>query len=334
MKTRSVILFYVMVAYMFISFSWWTILLLEKNQESFIKERNFFELQNTIENNSSGVQRTVSFKLLEKKHEGQKKMILGEAIVMMILLMTGTFQLFRTFTKEIDLNRRQKNFLLSITHELKSPLASTKLSLQTLMKRNNLDDDKYFKLLSNSLNDVERLKILVDNLLLSARIEDHSYEPVFELCNISIISEEIFNKSSEVHGSLKNIKINIQSGLMVNGDTLALQTIVNNIIDNAIKYTSEGATIKCHLYEDLNDVIISISDNGFGIPQLEKPKIFDKFYRVGNEETRSTIGTGIGLYMVKELLLLLKGKIEVIDNEPKGTVFKISLPKVQLANQF
>ncbi len=334
MKTRSVILFYVMVAYMFISFSWWTILLLEKNQESFIKERNFFELQNTIENNSSGVQRTVSFKLLEKKHEGQKKMILGEAIVMMILLMTGTFQLFRTFTKEIDLNRRQKNFLLSITHELKSPLASTKLSLQTLMKRNNLDDDKYFKLLSNSLNDVERLKILVDNLLLSARIEDHSYEPVFELCNISIISEEIFNKSCEVHGSLKNIKINIQSGLMVNGDTLALQTIVNNIIDNAIKYTSEGATIKCHLYEDLNDVIISISDNGFGIPQLEKPKIFDKFYRVGNEETRSTIGTGIGLYMVKELLLLLKGKIEVIDNEPKGTVFKISLPKVQLANQF
>jgi len=331
MRKGSVILFYVMVAYMFISFSWWTILLLEKNKEVFVEERNFLELKNSKVNNPDAeFENSSAYGVLLKKYESQKRMILSEAVVMMLLLLTGTFQLYRTFSKEIELNRRQKNFLLSITHELKSPLSSTKLSLQTLLKRNKLDDDRYFKLINNSLNDVERLKILVDNLLLSARIEDHSYQPSFELCNISSITEEIFSKSKEVHSLNKNIDFSIQPGLMVNGDTLALQTIINNIIDNAIKYTADGASIHCHLFEDLNEVIIAVSDNGFGIPQEEKQKIFSKFYRVGNEETRSTTGTGLGLYMVKELLKLLKGKIYVNDNSPKGTVFKISLPKAPL----
>ncbi len=320
-----------MVIYMFISFSWWTILLLEKNNDAFIHERASIELQNSLQLDSQKtLLNEMRIQSLEKEYAQQRRMILSEAVVMMILLMAGTFQLFRTLTKEMELNRRQKNFLLSITHELKSPLSSTKLSLQTLMKRNKLDDEKYFKLIANSLNDVERLKILVDNLLLSARIEDHTYQPAFELCNISDITDEIFSKSSMVYSSRKKIEFTIQPNLLVSGDTLALQTIVNNLIDNAIKYTPEGATIHCHLYEDVNDVVLAVADDGFGIPDAEKQKIFSKFYRVGNEDTRSTTGTGLGLYMVKELLKLLKGKVEVKNNSPKGTVFEISLPKAQL----
>ncbi len=331
MRKGSVILFYVMVIYMFISFSWWTILLLEKNNDAFIHERASIELQNSLQLDSQKtLLNEMRIQSLEKEYAQQRRMILSEAVVMMILLMAGTFQLFRTLTKEMELNRRQKNFLLSITHELKSPLSSTKLSLQTLMKRNKLDDEKYFKLIANSLNDVERLKILVDNLLLSARIEDHTYQPAFELCNISDITDEIFSKSSMVYSSRKKIEFTIQPNLLVSGDTLALQTIVNNLIDNAIKYTPEGATIHCHLYEDVNDVVLAVADDGFGIPDAEKQKIFSKFYRVGNEDTRSTTGTGLGLYMVKELLKLLKGKVEVKNNSPKGTVFEISLPKAQL----
>lgn len=331
MRKGSVILFYVMVTYMFISFSWWTILLLEKNNDAYIHERTSIELQNSLlPDSGKSLMNEMRLKSLEKEYGQQRRMILSEAVVMMILLMAGTFQLFRTLTKEMELNRRQKNFLLSITHELKSPLSSTKLSLQTLMKRNKLDDEKYFKLISNSLNDVERLKILVDNLLLSARIEDHTYQPSFELCNISDIIDEIFSKSSMVYSSRKKIEFNIQPNLLVSGDTLALQTIVNNLIDNAIKYTPEGATIHCHLYEDVNEVVLAVADDGFGIPDAEKQKIFSKFYRVGNEDTRSTTGTGLGLYMVKELLKLLKGKVVVKNNSPKGTVFEISLPKAQL----
>lgn len=331
MRKGSVILFYVMVTYMFISFSWWTILLLEKNNDAFIHERASIELQNSLQPNSQKtLLNEMRIQSLEKEYAQQRRMILSEAVVMMILLMAGTFQLFRTLTKEMELNRRQKNFLLSITHELKSPLSSTKLSLQTLMKRNKLDDEKYFKLIANSLNDVERLKILVDNLLLSARIEDHTYQPAFELCNISDITDEIFSKSSMVYSSRKKIEYFIQPNLLVSGDTLALQTIVNNLIDNAIKYTPEGATIHCRLYEDVNEVVLAVADDGFGIPDAEKQKIFSKFYRVGNEDTRSTTGTGLGLYMVKELLKLLKGKVEVKNNSPKGTVFEISLPKAQL----
>lgn len=316
---------------MFISFSWWTILLLQKNREAYEQEKNVLELISSKNLQSyATLQQAPSYKILEKKFETQKRMILSESVVMMILLMAGTFQLYRTFSQEIDLNRRQKNFLLSITHELKSPLSSTKISLQTLMKRNKLDDEKYFKLVTNSLNDVERLKILVDNLLLSARIEDHTYQPAGEICNLSSISEEILSKAKELYGIRKNINFIIQPDLMVFGDTLALQTIVNNIVENAIKYTPEGASINCHLYDDVDEVILTIADEGFGIPDKEKTKIFSKFYRVGNEDTRSTTGTGLGLYMVKELLKLLKGKVEVKDNKPIGTVFEISLPKVQM----
>ncbi len=331
MRKGSVVLFYVMVVYMFISFSWWTILLLQKNREAYEQEKNVLELISSKNLQSyATLQQAPSYKILEKKFETQKRMILSESVVMMILLMAGTFQLYRTFSQEIDLNRRQKNFLLSITHELKSPLSSTKISLQTLMKRNKLDDEKYFKLVTNSLNDVERLKILVDNLLLSARIEDHTYQPAGEICNLSSISEEILSKAKELYGIRKNINFIIQPDLMVFGDTLALQTIVNNIVENAIKYTPEGASINCHLYDDVDEVILTIADEGFGIPDKEKTKIFSKFYRVGNEDTRSTTGTGLGLYMVKELLKLLKGKVEVKDNKPIGTVFEISLPKVQM----
>ncbi len=317
---------------MFMSFSWWTILLLEKNKEAFFEEKKYIELKNSLDISLTAKKVNLqSFQQLEKRYLAQRRMILSEALVMMILLMAGTFQLYRTFKKEIDLNRRQKNFLLSITHELKSPLSSTKLSLQTLLKRNKLDETNYFKLVNNSLNDVERLKILVDNLLLSARIEDHTYQPVFELCNISDIADEIFSKSKMVYALRKKIEFTIQPNLLVSGDTLALQTIVINLIDNAIKYTAADANIYCNLYEDVNDVVITVADDGFGIPETEKQKIFSKFYRVGNEDTRTTTGTGLGLYMVKELLKLLKGKVEVKNNSPKGTVFEISLPKAQLS---
>ncbi len=319
-----------MVLYMFISFSWWTILLLEKNNDSLALELNVLQLQNAMQPVPEiKLIATAEYKTIEKGYAKQRKMILSEAIVMMILLMAGTFQLYRTLTKEMELNRRQKNFLLSITHELKSPLSSTKLSLQTLMKRNKLDDENYFKLLTNSLDDIDRLKILVDNLLLSARIEDHSYQPSIELCNFSAMTEEIFNKSKMVYASRKIMTQSIIPDLYVYADTLALQTIINNLIDNAIKYTPEKALIHCQLYEKSGDLMLAIADNGFGISDTEKQKIFSKFYRVGNEDTRSTTGTGLGLYMVKELLKLLNGKVEVKNNLPAGTVFEITLPKAQ-----
>ena len=328
MRKGPVIFFYVMVIYMFISFSWWTILLTEKNKETFLEEKKVLQLTNaeaypTEELLLSSKQ----YKDLESKYERQRTMILSEGLVMMFLLFAGTVQLYRSFRKEIELNRRQKNFLLSITHELKSPLASTKISLQTLMKKHKLDDEKYFKLINNALNDVERLKILVDNLLLSARIEDHSYKPESGICNLSAITEEIFSKAHEVYGSRKKIFFKIQPSLMVRGDKMALQTIINNIVDNAVKYSPDATEVYGTLIEEKNEIILSVTDEGLGISNAEKEKIFGKFYRIGNEETRTAPGTGIGLFMVKELLLMLNGKIYVKDNEPRGTVFEIHIPK-------
>ena len=114
---------------------------------------------------------------------------------------------------------------------------------------------------------------------------------------------------------------------MVRGDKMALQTIINNIVDNAVKYSPDATEVYGTLTEEKNQIILSVTDEGFGISNAEKEKIFGKFYRIGNEETRTAPGTGIGLFMVKELLLMLNGKIYVKDNEPRGTVFEIHIPK-------
>ena len=100
---------------------------------------------------------------------------------------------------------------------------------------------------------------------------------------------------------------------------------LNNLLSNAIKYAGENADIKVVLKQLEKEVIIEVKDNGPGIPDTDKPFLFSKFYRMGDENTRKTSGAGLGLFIVKHLINLHKGKISVLDNQPKGTIFEIKL---------
>ena len=260
---------------------------------------------------------------LEKKLQGRKYMIVGEGIVFLILLAIAFIRVRNTFKKEAELSVRQKNFMHSITHELKSPLASVKLSMETLLKR-DLEKEKQKEILANALSDTERLNNLVDNILLSAQIENKSYHIQKEKINFSEFIHELIGKIQQTNNS-HSFTQSVQPNIFTELDKVSFTSICLNLVENAMKYSPDGSMIKIILAKKENSVNLSVCDEGVGISDEEKQNIFNKFYRIGNEETRKTKGTGLGLYIVKYLTEKNGGNISVKNNSPRGTIFEIAL---------
>jgi len=260
--------------------------------------------------------------LLIKSEPNRKGMIIGEASVFLFIFLIGAIQLHRTLNKEHKLQLQQKNFLLSVTHELKSPLASIKLYLQTILKR-TLDPKQQQSFLENSLKDVERLDDLVENMLMATKVENDSYSFPKEKFNLSDLTQKIIDRLKGHAAHTHHIEAMIAHDVYVTGDKFALTLAINNLIENAIKYSPSSTAIQIKVYTSKGIAHFEIADQGIGVLDREKSHIFDKFYRIGNEHTRRTKGTGLGLYIVKQVLEGHHAKIIVKDNYPSGTIFKI-----------
>lgn len=252
-------------------------------------------------------------------------MVLGEGSVFLIILLSVVFIMQRTIRKEISLVRQQRNFLLSITHELKTPLAAIQLCLETLSKHANLDLEQRNLLLKNASENTDRLHILIDNVLLATRI-DSGEELIHKTeTNISELTQKISDRMAHTIGATGTIHTEIRKGISGLIDPHNYESILVNLIENAHKYGGDS-TINVSLKKENSQVVLSVSDSGPGIPMELKDRIFDKFYRLENEETRSKKGTGLGLYIVRELVSLHRGAIRVEPNQPKGTLFSVVLP--------
>lgn len=250
-------------------------------------------------------------------------MVVGEGSVFLFLLLVGAYFIHHSIKKEDNLLEQQQNFLLSVTHELKSPLAAIKLSLQTLVKR-DLPKEMQQSLLSNSLKDIERLDTLVENMLLATRIESRSYSFPKERINFSELVVRIADRL-QVHscGEEQIIKSTVQPNIYLEGDSFTLSSVVSNLIENAVKYSSPCSEVEVSLCQNDGHAVLVVSDKGPGISDEEKMLIFDKFYRVGSEKTRKTKGTGLGLFIVKEVLQQHDADVVVKDNVPQGTIFEV-----------
>ncbi len=251
-------------------------------------------------------------------------MVMGEGSVFLFLLCVGAYFIHASIKKEDKLHERQQNFLLSVTHELKSPLAAIKLSLQTIVKR-DLEKQMQLSLLNNSLKDIERLDDLVENMLLATKIESRTYSFPKEEFNFSELVVKITDRL-QVHscGNEQLINANIQSGIKVVGDQFALSSVVTNLVENAVKYSGPCAEVAVELCQIDGKPVLTVSDKGLGIPDGEKMLIFDKFYRVGDENVRKSKGTGLGLFIVKEVLQNHDADISVKDNVPQGAIFEVT----------
>ncbi len=262
--------------------------------------------------------------LLVKLMPSSLGMIVGEGSIFILVFFVGAYWLHRSFMRERKLQEQKKNFLLSVTHELKSPLASIKILLQTIQKR-DLTKQQMLDFIGKSLMDIERLDDMVENMLLASKIDNRSYTFPKAKFNLSVLVDSIVNRLqlTKCEGTQQIIDAEIVPKIEITGDKFALTSVVTNLIENAIKYSGPCETVGVKLFSKDSKVFLQVADHGIGIADDEKGRIFDKFYRVGSEDTRNTKGTGLGLYIVKEVLEKHQASIKVKDNRPAGSIFEV-----------
>jgi two-component system, OmpR family, phosphate regulon sensor histidine kinase PhoR len=318
------IFFYLMIVYVFAFLFWWTYLLYKKTEQHYTDTLKFESLRYELsKQNNTTYTESETYRETYSKFQRQKIMIIAEGSVFFLILLIGMIKIRHSFVKEVQIARQQKNFILSITHEFKSPIASVKLIAETLKKR-ELPREKQEQLLNNSLGEVERLENLVENILLTAKIENNRYGFSMQTINLSKLIEDLKEKIK--FGKTQNFDFYIEESLQIEGDNSALTSVILNLTENACKYSPPNSTISISAMKNEDTIVVRVADNGRGISEEEKSRIFEKFYRVGSEETRHTKGTGLGLYIVKQLVNLHSGNIEVLNNSPSGTIFQIDFP--------
>jgi two-component system, OmpR family, phosphate regulon sensor histidine kinase PhoR len=318
---RPLYIFYLVVAYVLLQLGWWSYMIIQLNKE-------VHDLKNELIYASPNDALTLEklSKELNTKLYKRNLMVSGEGAVFCVLLIWGIYQTRKSFKREEALARLQNNFLLSVTHELKTPLASTRLQLETLILR-ELPREKQKEIIDNALNDNLRLTRLIENILLASKIDNAAlplYKEKIELCSET---EKLLKDSTVFKPFLDRISFHCsEKDLFVSADKDGYSSIMVNLMDNALKYSLEEKIEVTIAKDSSKKTIISVKDNGSGITNFEKEKVFQKFYRTGNEQTRNSKGTGLGLYIVKKLVDAHQWDLQIKDNTPKGTIFELTIP--------
>jgi signal transduction histidine kinase len=312
--------FYVLVAYLLLQFGWWSYLLIKQNNEIYNYRKELLQLKN------DGTLRSQDQKELQEYLHRRWLMIAGEGLVFGTLLMVGIYLTRQSFQREFILSNQQRNFLLAVTHEFKSPLAAIKLSLQTLSKH-QLDESQRHQVLERALKETGRIHELIENALAAARYEDKFLQLQKEPVNLSHLVSQVIENKKNLSMRPVHIVSQIDPDIIIHGDPLALQSALSNLLDNAEKYSPDNGRIDVSLSASGKQITLRVADQGPGISSAEKARIFKKFYRSGREESRGVKGTGLGLYIVKNVVQLHGGKVTVSDNVPRGAVFEIVLKR-------
>ncbi len=259
--------------------------------------------------------------------------LLSVGSVMFLFVLAGVILYLIWSIQQINLNRRQSNFIDAVTHELKSPIASLKLFLQTLGKR-NIDEEKRLEFYGSMLDDVERLDQLITQLLNVARLQQNSDSPEPEtwVAIDWIVEDCVSILAAQHHIPPECIAID-SPACDVWSRKVDIEILVRNLIDNALKYGGRPPLVQIVVHFDAqsNSAMISFADNGLGIPKHLRKKIFKRFYRAGDELERTKPGTGLGLFLVRSIVRRLKGSIRVADlPKNNGTRFELVLPNARL----
>ena len=294
MNRQTALIFYVLSAYVVVQFIWWGYHLIELTQE--------------LNKESSLIGKRVT-------------MIMGEGAVFLLLLLVGIWQIRRSIKKELRLSQRQKNFLLSVTHELKTPLAANKLYIQTVSKR-DLKPEQQKELLDKAIEENSRLERMIDNILNASRLENKALAPNIEKISLNQIASSVIDRFKSMNNTLE-IKLAMSDELEVDGDRFMMESIFSNLIENAIKYAGKGGPITVYGHKKDNRCIFGVKDSGSGVSKEHRQEVFKKFFRTGDEQTRAQKGSGLGLYIVDQLVQVQGGSVSCIEAENGGANFEI-----------
>lgn len=307
------IIYWLFLTYMVAAFIWWYVALVKQNE--LLTETKIETLVATGKVDQQHIATIEAFS------DRKIKQYLGEGLTFLMLFLLGAIYVYRSLLKQLKYSNLQQNFMMAVTHELKTPIAVTQLNLETIIKR-DLKPEQKQHLILNTLKETKRLDALCNNILLASQLDMGQYETNKQLVDLSAILVQSLQSFEERYEKRKCIA-SIESNIQMLGEPLLLQLLINNLLDNANKYADAGTPIFVELQKTMAGIELVVKDEGIGIALEERTKVFDKFYRVGAEQTRTTKGTGLGLYLCKKIVTFHSGRILIKPNHPKGSIFVV-----------
>lgn len=313
---RATVIFWFLLLYIIAALLWWLLSLEQQNRTIHQIQRQQVISTQTSSNN----QQAALLKINESQRRNSVKFI-TEGITFLLLILFGAVYIYRLVRREFLVQQQQQNFVMAVTHELKTPISVARLNLET-MQKHKLDEEKNNKLLQMTLQETLRLDTLINNILISSQLDVEDYKMLKEELDLSDL---LNNSVKQFHQrySQRKIDLEIETEIEIYGDPLLINLLISNLLENAQKYSQPNKTITCRLFKKNKKIYLQIIDEGMGIPASEKANIFQKFYRIGNEQTRHSKGTGLGLFISKKIALSHKAEITVTDNEPQGSIFTV-----------
>jgi len=316
---RSTFFYWMLLFYILAALVWWFISL--TNNAASMRRFKTNQVNATINKNNNPVLYQTEIEKIQLAYSREKAKYIGEGSIFLLLILIGAAFVYRSIRKQFNLQQQQQNFMMAVTHELKTPISVARLNLETLQKY-TLDPEKQKKLIKNALDETTRLNFLTNNILTASQLESSGYKSSREELDLSTLLKDCIVDFKNRFPD-RNFKDEIEEDADVKGDPLLLQMLINNLLENAIKYSPKESTISALLKKYRSGIELQIKDQGAGISDEEKKKVFTKFYRVGNEATRKTQGTGLGLYLCRKIAKYHNADIAVTNNEPCGSIFTV-----------
>ena len=308
------LIYWVFLTYMIAAFIWWYVSLEKQNNEiAAIKFQSIQINDPSLKAKTNAIQ---DFQLRKTKQ------FIGEGLTILVLFLLGAIYVYRSLMKQLRYADQQQNFMMAVTHELKTPIAISHLNIETLLKR-DLDSSQQLKLLEATLKETKRLDHLSTNILLTAQLDMGQYEANKQLVNVSELLRQNIKSFQERYPS-RICNTMVEDAMEIQGEPLLIQLLINNLIDNANKYAPVTEPIYIHLQSHQNTIQLIVKDQGPGIAAMDKNKVFEKFYRVGAETTRTTKGSGLGLYLCKRIAEFHNATIQLTTNTPTGSIFTVT----------
>jgi two-component system, OmpR family, sensor histidine kinase CiaH len=316
---RATIIYWLMLIYIVSALAWWFISL--QKQSYLLADFKLKQLDASIDSTASPLlyQSVYDTIIANKKTDSIKH--LSEGLFFLALIIVAAIFVFRSVRRQFKLQQQQQNFMMAVTHELKTPISVARLNLETMQKY-SLDPEKQKRLIRTTLEETSRLNFLTNNILISSQLEGGGYPFSKEELDLSDLLKDCMldfrNRFPD-----RIFSEQIETDVDLKGDLLLLQILINNLLENAIKYSPKEGQIAATLKKTDSVIEFWITDEGPGIPENEKKKVFSKFYRIGSEATRKTKGTGLGLYLCSKIAADHNADISVTDNHPHGSSFVV-----------
>lgn len=266
---------------------------------------------------------------LRQATDASMRMFLFEGAFLGLMLAASVGLVVRSLHREVGLHRQQRNFLSAVTHELKSPLASARLYVESLLL-GRAEGEKRERYMRHALQDLDRLRSMVEDLLKTAQYSTTGPTLRLERFDLALFAEKQLERFvREESRERASLSLTTHGQVPVEMDPTALETMLRNLVSNSVKYGGETPRIEVKVAGEGDQAVLSLRDHGPGLAGADPERIFDPFVRGGDESVRTRPGAGLGLYIVRELALAQRASVRASDEATGGFRVEIRLPMAQ-----